>query len=246
MRSSMCLSMTGRLAIAVLGVATISWAQNRPPIAERMAKAYGLDSFGQVEAVRYTFNLNIPAAKLKLSQTWEWEPKSGQVTYDDKGKDGKVEKVTYKRSQLSNQPDAVKNTVDPAFINDQYWLVFPFHVIWDSSADVRDMGMHKLPLGKGSAELLVVKYPAEGGGYTPGDTWDLYLGKDCRVEQMVYHRGGPKKPSLVTVTWTGYKKAGPLLVSTEHHGTADGTPLSLSFSDVSVKLAGSSTWLTAK
>lgn len=27
----------------------------------------------------------------------------------------------------------------------------------------------------------------------PGDTWDLYVGKDNRVEQFVYHRGGPKK-----------------------------------------------------
>ena len=47
----------------------------------------------------------------------------------------------------------------------------------------------KLPLGKGSAKLVSVKYPAELGGYTPGDTWDLYVGSDNRVEEMVYHRG---------------------------------------------------------
>jgi len=37
-------------------------------------------------------------------------------------------------------------------------------------------------------------------------------------------RGGPKKPSTVITTWEGYKKAGPLLISTDHNGTADGTP----------------------
>jgi hypothetical protein len=63
-------------------------------------------------------------------------------------------KVTYLRSQLSSQPANVKDRIDPPFINDQYWLVFPFHVVWDASAAVEDAGMHKLPLGKGSAELV--------------------------------------------------------------------------------------------
>jgi hypothetical protein len=40
-------------------------------------------------------------------------------------------------------------------------------------------------------------------------------------------------------TWAGYKKAGPLLISTDRRGTADGKPLQISFSDVAVKLAGS-------
>jgi len=90
-----------------------------------------------------------------------------------------------------------------------------------------------------------VKYPADGG-YTPGDTWDLYVGNDNRVEQFVYHRGGPKKPSLVTATWEGYKKAGPLLISTDHNGTADGNTLRIFISDVAVKLTGSETWINAQ
>src|SRR6266576_3467937 len=149
------------------------------------------------------------------------------------------------RSELSSQPDAVKNDVDPAFINDNYWLLFPFHAYWDKSATVTDQGMHKLPVGTGSANLVVVKYPNEGG-YTPGDTWDLYVGKDKRVQYLVYHRGGTKKPSLVVASWVGYKKGGPLLVSTEHRGTADGKPLHIFISDESVKLAGSDTWMKAQ
>ena len=47
-------------------------------------------------------------------------------------------KVTYQRSQLSSQSDTVKNEIDPAFVNDQYWLLFPQHAIWDSSAKVTD------------------------------------------------------------------------------------------------------------
>ena len=233
------------LFIGVLVFAATSWAQQRAPIIEQIAKAYGLDSWDQIQAIRYTWNGEIPGV-FNLSHSWEWEPKTGKISYEGKDKDGKPVKVTYMSSQLSSQPDNVKNEVEPAFVNDNYWVLFPFHAYWDSSATVTDEGMHKLPLGNGSARLVSVKYPQEAGGYTPGDTWDLYVGKDNRIEQMVYHRGGPKKPSVVTVPWTGYKKAGPLLVSTEHRGTADGKSLHVSITNVGVKLAGSDKWVNAQ
>jgi hypothetical protein len=232
------------LASGVLVLAATSWAQKRPPIAEQLAKTYGLDSFGQIEAIRYTFNIQFPG--VNVSRSWVWEPKTGQVSYEGKDKDGKPVKATYVRSQLNSQPANVKDEIEPAFVNDQYWLIFPFHAYWDSSADVEDLGEQKLPLGKGSARRVTVKYTPEAGGYTPGDTWELFVGSDGRVEEFIYHRGGPKKPSVVIATWAGYKKAGPLLVSTDHRGTADGKPLRLFFSNVSVKLTGSDTWMNAE
>ena len=229
------------LFFGVLVFAATSWAQTRPPIAEQIAKTYGLDSFGQIEAIRYTFNLDLGARK--LSRAWVWEPKADRISYAGKDKAGKPVKATYVRSQLSSQPAVVQDEVDPAFVNDQYWLIFPFHVVWDG-ANVEDTGMHKLPLGKGSARRVVVKYPSEGG-YSPGDTWELYVGSDNRVEALVYRRGGPQKPSVVVATWAGYKQAGPLLISTDHRGTADGKPMRVFFSDVAVKLVGSDTWVNA-
>lgn len=223
----------------------ISTAQDRAPILSEVAKAYGLDSYGQVEAIRYTWNGEIPGL-FKLAHTWEWEPKTGKISYEGKDKEGKPVKVSYMSSELNSQSDMVKNEVEPAFVNDNYWLLFPLHAYWDTSATVTDKGMQKLPIGAGSATLVSVKYPAEAGGYTPGDTWDLYVGKDKRVQAMVYHRGGPTKPSVVTATWTGYKKAGPLLISTEHRGTADGKPLHIFISDLAVKLTGSDTWKKAQ
>jgi hypothetical protein len=234
------------LAFGVLILAATSWAQTRPAIVEQLAKTYGLDSYGQIEAIRYTFNLELPALKVNLSRSWEWEPKTGKVTYESKDKDGKPVKVTYVRSQINNAPANVKDDIDPAFVNDNYWAIFPFHVYWDTSATVTEKDNQKLPIGKGTAKLVSVKYAAEVGGYTPGDTWDLYVGSDGRVEQFIYHRGGPKKPSNVTTTWAGYKKAGPLLFSTDHRGTADGKPARIFFSNVAVKLAGSDTWMDAK
>ena len=235
-------TMIGLLLFGVLLTVT-SCSEKRPPLAKEIAKTYGLDSFEQIDAIRYTFNAEFPG--VTASRSWVWQPKTGQVSYEGKDKNGNPVKATYLRSQLDSQPANVKDDVDPSFVNDQYWLLFPFHVYWDTSANVQDKGMQGLPLGSGSSKLISVKYPSEGG-YTPGDTWDLYVGKDNRVEQMVYHRGGPKKPSVVIVTWEGYKKAGPLLISADHRGTADGQPVRISFSNVSVKLKGSDTWVDAQ
>lgn len=242
------------LLFGVLLLATTPCSQRHPPApeqtaktsgvgAEQIAKAYGLDSFGQIEAIRYTWNAQFPG--VNLSRSWIWEPKKDQVSYEGKDKDGKPVKATYLRSQLNNQPANVKEGIDPAFVNDNYWLLFPLHAYWDKSATVTNQGTKQLPLGGGSAELVVVKYPSEGG-YTPGDTWDLFVGKDNRVEQMVYHRGGPRKPSVVSVTWEDYKKAGPLLVSTNHSGTADGNTVRIFISDVAVKITGSENWINAQ
>ena len=232
--------------LGVLVLASPSRAQTRPPDVEQLAKTYGLDSYGQIDAVRYTFNLDLPSLKVKLSRTWTWEPKTGQVTYESKDKDGKPVKVTYNRNQLNSAPANVKDNVEPGFVNDNYWFIFPFHANWDTSAVVTVKDKQKLPIGMGTAKLMSVKYPVEAGGDTPGDTWDLYVGSNGRIVAFVYHRGGPKKPSNVTTTWAGYKKAGPLLVSTEHRGTADGAPAHIFFSDVAYRLAGSDKWMDAQ
>jgi hypothetical protein len=220
-----------------------SGAQQGTPIAEQVAKTYGLDSFGQIEAIRYTWNAEL--GDLKLSHRWEWSPKTDTVSYEGKDKEGKPVKATYQRSQLGSQSDAIKNVIDPAFVNDQYWFILPFHVVWDG-ATATDEGMQKLPAGDASAQRVVVKYPSEGG-YQPGDTWDLYVGADKRIEEIVYHRGAPNPPpKLVIATYAGYKKAGPLLVSTDHRGTLDGKPMRITLSDVSVKLTGSDNWINAQ
>lgn len=232
------------LILGLLVFAANCWAQERAPIIEQIAKVYGIDSFGEIDAVRYTWNGEIPGL-FKVAHVWEWEPKTNKVSYEGTDKDGKPVKVSYVRFD-AKQSDQVKNEVEPSFVNDNYWFIFPFHAYWDKSAAITDEGMKKLPIGAGSARLVSVKYPAEVGGYTPGDTWDLYVGKDNRVQQFIYHRGGDKKPKLVTASWTGYKKAGSLLVSTEHKGTADGKPLHIWISDVAVKVAGSDKWVSGQ
>ena len=230
------------LSVGVLVLAATSWAQERPPISGQIAKTYGLDSFSQIERIRYTFNGG--SGEAKVSRTWVWERKTDQVSYEGKDKAGNPVKLTYLRSQLSSQAAVVKDEIDPAFINDQYWLLFPFHLVWDSSAKIEDTGMHTLPLGKGSARRVVVTYPSEG--YSPGDTWELFVGTDHRVREWIYHRGGSAKPTAAW-SWEDYKRAGPLLISLNHPGMREGKPVRVFFSDVAVTLVGgANTWVKAQ
>ena len=126
MRNARRFTMMGLLFCGVLALAPNSRAQQRPPILEQIAKTYGIDSWDQVQAIRYTWNGEIPGL-FKVSHAWEWEPKTGKISYEGKDKDGKPVKATYLRSQLNSQPANVRDDIDPAFINDNYWLLFPFH-----------------------------------------------------------------------------------------------------------------------
>lgn len=233
----------GLLAAGLLLALPAASRAEQPSITEQIAKAYGLDSWGQVETIRYTWNIELPGGKV-IANKWEWSPKTDTVAFDGKDKDGNPVKVTYRRSQLDSQSDVVKKEVDPQFANDQYWVLLPFHLLWDGAAPTDD-GQQKLPIGDGTAQRIAMKYPSEGG-YQPGDTWDLYIGPDKRIVAITYHRGAPNPPHLVSATYVAYKKAGPLLFSTDHAGVADGKDFKLSLSGVSVKLTGSDKWLDAE
>ncbi len=140
----------GALLIGVLCLAAPASAQQRPAIADQIAKTYGFDSWPQVEAIRYSFNLD--AGKLQLHRSWIWEPKTDTITYDGPDKDGKPVKVTYARSQLASQSAFVKEMVDPGFYNDQYWLLFPFHLIWDTGATHRGCRHAEAAAGEGKGQ----------------------------------------------------------------------------------------------
>ena len=160
------------LAVMLLALPMASRAQDTP-IAQQVAKTFGIDSFGQIETMRYTWNVEFPDGR-KIANKWEWSPKTDTVSYEGKDKAGNPVKVTYQRSKLDSQSDVVKKEIDPQFANDQYWVLLPFHLVWDGAAATDD-GQQKLPIGDGSAQRISMKYPSEGG-YQPGDTWDLYIG----------------------------------------------------------------------
>ena len=135
------------LVFGMLILASTSWSQTRSPICpEQIAKAYGLDSYGQVEAIRYTFNIR---GAISVTRSWVWEPKTGQISYEGVDKDGKPVKVSFVQSKVAADPPIVKDKIDWFFVNDNYWAFLPFHLYWDSSgASVQDMGRKNCRWGR--------------------------------------------------------------------------------------------------
>ena len=101
-------------AAALVVVSVVQAEEMSAPILEQLGKTYGRDSWDQIEAIRFTFNLESP----RLSRSWVWEPKADHISYDGPDKDGTPITLTYSHSQLASQSAFVKEMVDPAFIND--------------------------------------------------------------------------------------------------------------------------------
>ncbi len=226
----------GLLLLLLSGCA--GWRQTEEPRL-RLAQTYGLHDFDQVEELRYTFNVSLPDRS--LSRSWTWEPKKDRVTFRGTPEQGGV--VAYDRSVLTGQPDDKVRKIDPQFVNDNYWLLFPLRIYWDQSATVTaDPEPLPLPIGDGRARRLVVRYP-KNEGYTPGDVYELFIDDSGRIAQWVYRKGGDPTPTRIT-TWEGHQRVGPLVLSLDRRG-AEGS-FRVWFTDVAVRLTGRSDWITAR
>ena len=179
----------------------ISCAQPQKPLAEKVADAYGISNFKNVKSIAFTFN--VKTKDISFARQWYWEPKTNKVNFKGPGLDGKTLDYSYVTGKIEKD-DSLKAFVDARFINDQYWLLFPFHLIWDKKAVITDEGMKPYPISKKESHSLIVKYPPSAGGYTPGDIFELYIGNDNLIHEWVYREGGKKDGRALT--WEGYTK----------------------------------------
>lgn len=206
-------------------------------IRQGIGNSYGVQYFFQVEQIQYTFNVKV--GEKQISRFWIWEPKNNRVTF--KGMDYQ-ESVTYYRHEIETTASSALKKVDAWFINDNYWLLFPFHIVWDTDAKVEDMGRRKLPIGRGQAECVVITCSATERK-TPGDVYEVYLADDYRLQQWAYRRSGTETPTSIT-TWENHRQIGPLVVSLNHRGEDEN--FRVWFTDVGLKLAGSENWMFAE
>ncbi|HHO49622.1 MAG TPA: hypothetical protein ENK18_01840 [Deltaproteobacteria bacterium] len=165
----------------------------------------GCESLEQLGELRFTFNVESSGA-LKVSRAWIYRPKTREVvrTIED-------DSISF----TFGAPEGDEQTqADAQFINDSFWLMPQCHLSWASDATVTDRGTAPLPIGEGEAHKVTVRYAADGGGYTPGDAYDLFV-QDDRIVAWIYRRRAEDKPTMIT-TFTDYVPAGPLSVATEH------------------------------
>lgn len=171
----------------------------------------GCDQLLQLQELRFTFHVEA-SGELKLTRAWVYHPKTGEVTRTLDG-----ESMTF----VFGSPQGEKETeADAHFINDSFWLFPSCHIAWATDATVSEPVQSTLPVAPvgeapGRGPMVSVQYDPDGGGYTPGDAFDLYLGNQGEIVAWAYRREG-KQPPLLSTTFTDYVQAGPIRVATEH------------------------------
>ena len=78
---------------------------------------------------------------------------------------------------------------------------------------------------------LTLVYGTEGG-YTPGDAYDFYYGRDFMVKEWTFRRANDSLPTMTT-TWEGYEKFNGLQIAKTHKDSLGG--LNLYFTNISVQ-----------
>ena len=191
-------------------------------LAQKVADAYGISKFKKAKAISFTFNVKrdtFPAT----SRSWDWDIERNTVTMTTP-----KQTVTYRRDTI--QSSAMKS-VDGKFINDQYWLIFPFHTVMDKGCTLTQKDNVTSPIGKLNSTMLTVQYN-NVDGYTPGDAYDLYLDKSYMVTEWVYRSKGVAKPSLNTRWENTVKNKG---IKTATNFPSEDGKFKIYFTNISVK-----------
>lgn len=188
-------------------------------ILTKIANAYGYENWDKVEKVNFSFVVN-PGENESLRR-WEWNPKSGKVTLNSKDNN-----ISYQRGNIKEE----YIDTDRAFVNDSFWLLFPFHLVWDDiKYDVVENS--KSPIHNKETTKLIVRYPEEGG-YTPGDKYEVYINDDFQILEWTYHPKGKEEPALAN-TFEDLSNFDGIKVNMIHRNPDTG--FQLNFRDVSFK-----------
>ncbi|MBA2500355.1 MAG: hypothetical protein H0V30_11570 [Chitinophagaceae bacterium] len=179
-------------------------------ITDQVSVANGINNFSKVQMLEFIFNVQRDTAPAS-SRHWQWYPKSNEVVFITDSSHTK-----FKRTDTSTQE---LKKLNARFTNDEYWLLFPFHLGWDDGFEFTDSSMKPAPISGKSLHKITIKYN-DKDGFTPGDIYDVYIDEKKRIQEWAYHSAGAAKPSLIT-TWENYRDFNGLQIAQDHK-TKDG------------------------
>lgn len=187
---------------------------------EKIAMANGIKEFDSISQIKFTFNVELNDS-IRSKRRWVWNTKSNRIS------------LTEKDSTMSyTKKDSLAKTdqyIDSRFINDSYWLLFPYQLMW-SNGELSEVKTATAPISEKEMKMMTVKYPSEGG-YTPGDSYDIYFDDDYMIREWVYKSSDGTRESAST--WENYKNFKGMKIATEHK-SKDGN-FRLFFTDISVE-----------
>ena len=188
--------------------------------AEKIANANGFENWKDVTEIAFTFNVD--RADNHFDRSWVWKPKTGDIIMMS-AKDT----VNYNRSKM----DTLIMKTDGAFINDKYWLLAPFQLVWDKGTTFSEKEKVVAPISKDTLNQLTIVY-GNDGGYTPGDAYDFFYGKDFKIKEWNYRKGNSETVSMST-TWEDYENFNGIEIAKTHKDSTGN--FKLYFTNISVR-----------
>mgnify|MGYP001826714769 CR=1 FL=1 len=173
-------------------------------VLEKIADAHGYQHWRSVKEFHFTFNVDRDSSHFERS--WIWKPKSNEVTAMNS-----KDTLTYIRSAM----DSVAFKTNAGFINDRYWVLAPFNLIWDQkSFEYTHVENATAPISEKPMQRLTIVYSNEGG-YTPGDAYDFYFTDDHIIREWVFRKSNQQEPSMTT-SWENYLELEGLVLAQDH------------------------------
>ncbi|WP_291869488.1 hypothetical protein [Maribacter sp.] len=199
---------------------TITPAEVEQSIPEKIAYANGFKHWNKVKKIQFSFNVDRDTAHFE--RKWIWDIHKNKVT-----RIITKDTITYKRNAL----DSVSTKINGGFINDKFWLLAPFNLIWDSKNYTYTYSENsKSPIAKEELQKLTIVYGNEGG-YTPGDAYDFYFDTDYKIKEWVYRKANQAEPSMTT-TWEDYSLEQGMHIAKMHKKGGDN--FKLYFTDLEI------------
>ena len=193
-------------------------AKKELTILDSVANAHGFENWKNTTQLQFTFNVD--RDDNHFDRTWNWRTKSNDVlamTTKDT--------IAYNRKSM----DSIAKKTNAGFINDKFWLIAPFNLVWDKDNITFTTAKNtEAPISKKPMQKLTIVYGNEGG-YTPGDAYDFYFEDDYLIKEWVYRKENAAEPSMST-TWENYTEQNGLKIALDHKN-AEGN-FKLYFTDV--------------
>ncbi len=183
-------------------------------IVHKIANAHGFENWNDITEIQFTFF---------GKRNWTWKPKTNDVTLITE-----TDTINYNRKTL----DSISRNADKNFINDKFWLLIPFQLVWDTSATISEPIKTEAPISKTQMNTITLTYPDEGG-YTPGDAYDIFYDDDYIIREWAFRRGNQTEAGLVN-TFENYQVFNGLKIALEHKNVKG--DWNLKFSNIKVTL----------
>lgn len=184
----------------------------------KIARAYGFENFEEVTQMKFTFNVKVNDT-LTSSRSWNWHPQENKIELTEKG-----ETSGYIRHE---ELDENAKSLDQKFINDTYWFLFPFQLVW-SDYEHEYSKNEEAPISKEQMQRLTVNYTNDGG-YTPGDSYHLYFDDNYKIREWTYESSGGR---TLSTTWEDHETFNGVTIA-KMRRSEDGN-FQLYFSDIEV------------